>query len=32
MIAMTWSDTFLGTLKDNDVRLIGYVGIDECPR
>jgi hypothetical protein len=22
---MTWSDTFLGILKDNDVRLIGYV-------
>jgi hypothetical protein len=29
---MTWSDTFLGILKDNDVHLIGYVGIDECPR
>jgi hypothetical protein len=25
MIAMTWSDTFLGILKDNDVRLISYV-------
>jgi hypothetical protein len=25
MIAMTWSDTFLGVLKDNDVRLISYV-------
>jgi sulfopyruvate decarboxylase TPP-binding subunit len=25
MIAMTWSDTFLGVLKDNDVRLVGYV-------
>ena len=25
MIAMTWSDTFLGTLKDNDVRLVRYV-------
>jgi len=22
---MTWSETFLGTLKDNDVRLISYV-------
>ena len=22
---MTWSDTFLGILKDNDVRLISYV-------
>ena len=22
---MTWSETFLGILKDNDVRLIGYV-------
>jgi len=22
---MTWSDTFLGLLKDNEVRLIGYV-------
>jgi len=22
---MTWSETFLGLLKDNDVRLIGYV-------
>ena len=22
---MTWSDTFLGLLKDNDVRLISYV-------
>jgi hypothetical protein len=25
MIAMTWSDTFLGILKDNDVRLVSYV-------
>jgi hypothetical protein len=25
MIAMTWSDTFLGILKDNDVRLFSYV-------
>jgi sulfopyruvate decarboxylase TPP-binding subunit len=25
MMAMTWSDTFLGILKDNDVRLISYV-------
>jgi len=32
MIAMTWSDTFLGILKDNDVHLISHVGIDECPR
>jgi hypothetical protein len=24
-IAMTWSDTFLGILKDNDVRLVSYV-------
>jgi len=24
-IAMTWSDAFLGLLKDNDVRLISYV-------
>jgi hypothetical protein len=32
MIAMTRSDTFLGVLKDNDVRLISHVGIDECPR
>jgi hypothetical protein len=22
---MTWSDTFLGILKDNDVRLVSYV-------
>ena len=24
-IAMTWSDTFLGILKENDIRLISYV-------
>jgi hypothetical protein len=23
---MTWSDTFLGILKDNDVRLVSYAG------
>jgi hypothetical protein len=22
---MTWSDTFLGLLKDNDVRFISYI-------
>jgi len=25
MIAMIWSDTFLGMLRDNDVRLVSYV-------